>query len=175
MAEGRLQCLGSSLFLKKEFGVGYQITIEKKSNSADVDEIVTDIVTKAVPEASILSNVSSELSFQLPLDSSSCFVEMFVNLDRIIENDQINMYGVSITTLEEVFLMVARGQTGREHTQLASSQKVSGLNILDVENSASSYRSEEDVADTKVFARHVQSLLGKRALRSGAYIACAHV
>ena len=31
MAEGQLRCAGSSLFLKKMYGVGYQLTIEKKS------------------------------------------------------------------------------------------------------------------------------------------------
>ena len=29
MAEGRLRCVGSSLFLKKTYGVGYQLTIDK--------------------------------------------------------------------------------------------------------------------------------------------------
>ena len=31
MAEGRLICVGSSLFLKNRFGVGYNLTIVKKS------------------------------------------------------------------------------------------------------------------------------------------------
>ena len=31
MAEGQLRCCGSSLFLKKHFGVGYQLTIIKNS------------------------------------------------------------------------------------------------------------------------------------------------
>ena len=31
MAEGQLRCCGSSLFLKKQFGVGYQLTIIKNS------------------------------------------------------------------------------------------------------------------------------------------------
>ena len=29
MAEGEMQCCGSSLFLKNRFGVGYQLTIAK--------------------------------------------------------------------------------------------------------------------------------------------------
>jgi ATP-binding cassette subfamily A (ABC1) protein 3 len=31
MAEGRVQCMGSSLFLKKRYGVGYNLVISKKS------------------------------------------------------------------------------------------------------------------------------------------------
>ncbi len=33
MSEGQLRCVGSSLFLKKTYGVGYQLTIEKQSKS----------------------------------------------------------------------------------------------------------------------------------------------
>ena len=29
MADGRLQCVGSSLFLKNKYGVGYQLSIVK--------------------------------------------------------------------------------------------------------------------------------------------------
>jgi ATP-binding cassette, subfamily A (ABC1), member 3 len=38
MAEGHLRCAGSSLFLKKMYGVGYQLTIEK--NVAGYSKIV---------------------------------------------------------------------------------------------------------------------------------------
>jgi ABC-type multidrug transport system ATPase subunit len=31
MAEGKVKCCGSSLFLKKRFGVGYNLVIAKKS------------------------------------------------------------------------------------------------------------------------------------------------
>ncbi len=84
------------MFLKKEFGVGYQITIEKKSDSKSVDQKVTSIIKDAVPEVNILNNVNFELSFQLPLDSSSQFVSMFSNLDKLVKENEISMYGVSL-------------------------------------------------------------------------------
>jgi ATP-binding cassette subfamily A (ABC1) protein 3 len=33
MAEGKLICVGSSMFLKNRFGVGYNLTFVKKENS----------------------------------------------------------------------------------------------------------------------------------------------
>ena len=46
MAEGQLRCAGSSLFLKRHYGVGYQLTIEKKAlvgkASMHVDQIDED-------------------------------------------------------------------------------------------------------------------------------------
>lgn len=165
MSQGQLCCVGSSLFLKREFGVGYQITIEKKSESSAVDKTVTDIVMSSVPQASVLSNVSSELSFQIPLDASSSFTQMFAELDRIVESQEISMYGVSITTLEEVFLMVARGETG-DRQILASSTKDSmkGISLEAEGDNSNSYRSTEDLKNSQMFSRHVQSLLTKRAL-----------
>ena len=162
MSGGQLRCVGSSLFLKKEFGVGYQITIEKKSKDPSVDEAVKDIVMQSVPEATVLSNVSSELSFQLPLDAASSFVSMFADLDDVVERKDIYNYGVSITTLEEVFLMVARGEVGKERQHLASSRKL-GAAPENLSGGNISHRSAEDLSDSKIFTRHVQSLLQKRA------------
>lgn len=78
MAEGRLRCCGSSLFLKKTYGVGYQLTIEKASNfkeggetDGDVDSKhskdheLQNIVMAHVEEATPLTNVANEISFQL--------------------------------------------------------------------------------------------------------------
>ena len=152
------------MFLKKEFGVGYQITIDKKSESNSVDDTVTDIIINAVPEATILSNVSSELSFQLPLDSSSQFVKMFSELDEVVERKEISMYGVSITTLEEVFIMVGRGETGNREIMASSSKEASKKNATNVFSGNLSHTSAEDITSRQLFARHVQALLEKRAL-----------
>ena len=162
MSGGQLRCVGSSLFLKKEFGVGYQITIEKKTEDSKVDDTVTDIVMDSVPEATILSNVSSELSFQLPLDSTSGFVSMFAKLDEVVESNDISNYGVSITTLEEVFLMVARGSSGKEREKFASSKKLSSVAEALGEGDTS-HRSRQDLNNSMIFTRHVQCMLQKRA------------
>lgn len=118
MANGTLRCCGSSLFLKNRFGVGYTLTIAKTSPRASVG---AEIVHHHMPTAECISDVGSEVSFRLPLASSSLFVNMFREIEsRIIrrpgdgddstfvENDcGIESYGISVTTLEEVFLKVA--------------------------------------------------------------------
>ena len=120
MAEGQLRCVGSALFLKKTYGVGYQLTIEKEKCSengreveVDVDEaqgdtaadhhqtdaMLREIVKSAVPEAIRLSNSSTEMRYQLPIASSSSFVPMLNALDEAANRGEISSYGVSITTL----------------------------------------------------------------------------
>ena len=81
MAEGRLRCLGSSLFLKKTFGVGYHITIEKSSENPELSRGAAEIIESSVEAASLLSNAGTELSYRLPLDSTDTFPSMFDALD----------------------------------------------------------------------------------------------
>lgn len=110
MSEGRLQCCGSSLFLKKTYGVGYQLVIEKKRGENNTGELVESgeekdgtlvrIVTGNVDDAVLLNNVGTEMSFQLPMASSSQFTPMFEGLDEQVEEGNVMSYGVSITTLE---------------------------------------------------------------------------
>ena len=92
MSEGRLRCAGSSLFLKRHYGVGYQLTIIKKGGKSGgtsmggdgegIDHTLEEIVKGAVPSAATLSNVGTESSFQLPIGASSEFVGMFEQLDQ---------------------------------------------------------------------------------------------
>ena len=54
----------------------------------------------------MLSDVGAELSFQLPLTASAQFPELFARLEADSERLGIETYGISVTTLEEVFMKV---------------------------------------------------------------------
>ncbi len=51
--------------------------------------------------------MSAEIAFQLPMSQMKHFEELFSMLDQKKESLGIQTYGVSITTMEEVFLRVA--------------------------------------------------------------------
>ncbi|KAF7819038.1 ABC transporter A family member 1 isoform X1 [Senna tora] len=119
MANGSLKCSGSSLFLKHHYGVGYTLTLVKSAPTASV---ASDIVRRHVPSATCVSEVGTEISFRLPLLSSPAFESMFREIESCLrksvsnlestDNDEkgslgIESYGISVTTLEEVFLRVA--------------------------------------------------------------------
>ena len=53
-----------------------------------------------------MSEVSSELTFQIPLKLSNKFKDFFERFDIDLEYLGIRSYGISVTTLEEVFLRV---------------------------------------------------------------------
>lgn len=105
MGEGKMQCLGSSLFLKNKFGVGYSLTLAKKDDHPS--EPIIEFIQRYIPEMKVVSDVASELSVQLPVETMPRFREVFDGLDKNMEKLKIESYGVSVTTLEQVFLKVA--------------------------------------------------------------------
>ncbi|XP_007498288.2 phospholipid-transporting ATPase ABCA3-like isoform X3 [Monodelphis domestica] len=104
-------------------GAGYHMIIVKDSN-CDVDKIF-NIIQEYVPSATLESNTGAELSFILPKESTNRFEALFIRL----ENEQVDLgissYGVSVTTMEEVFLRV--GQLADSNIRLGSFQKLSSL------------------------------------------------
>jgi hypothetical protein len=55
-------CLGSSLFLKKRYGVGYNLTMVKKSKENNT-KIEKYLQSNLGTEVKFLSEVSSEITF----------------------------------------------------------------------------------------------------------------
>lgn len=174
ISQGKLQCCGSSLFLKGHYGNGYYVTLTKKtpeerpdtartvqditfgnmsandpadSLASSVDEgvgldsvdtseqgslssiptksspvatlqdsevycsepVVSSFIKSHIPSAQLVENVGSELTYVLPAEMAreGRFQDLFEELDKSLDKLHIGSYGVSDTTLEEVFLKVA--------------------------------------------------------------------
>lgn len=106
MSDGKLVCSGSTMFLKNRFGVGYNITLVKKDIKVPSEPIVNTI-KKHVNKCKVTTDVSSEVAVQLPMEEVDKFPKLFDELDARKRELGFESYGVSITTLEEVFLKVA--------------------------------------------------------------------
>ncbi|NWR32825.1 ABCAA protein, partial [Tachuris rubrigastra] len=101
ISHGRLKCVGSSLFLKKKWGICYHLRIHV-SESCDLEN-VTSQVKRYIPNATFSGHSQYELRYKLPLENVNKFPDLFSGLDSCSEQGIIN-YGVSMTTLEDVFL-----------------------------------------------------------------------
>ncbi|NXV01074.1 ABCA9 protein, partial [Cettia cetti] len=101
ISDGRLKCVGSSLFLKKKWGICYHLRIHV-SESCDLEN-VTSLVKGYIPNATLSGHTQYELRYKLPLEDVNKFPDLFSGLDSCSEQGIIN-YGVSMTTLEDVFL-----------------------------------------------------------------------
>lgn len=117
MGDGKLQCCGSSLFLKRHFGVGYNMTVEKENIIEFDSNRVNNLVVNMVRDAKLLTDVGTELTFQLPFTASKQFQSLFEKIDAEQKNLGIRSYGVSVTTLEEVFIKIAKGTVNHTKAQ----------------------------------------------------------
>ncbi|KAK3753339.1 hypothetical protein QZH41_015277 [Actinostola sp. cb2023] len=108
MADGQLRCCGSSLFLKSRYGVGYHLTLVKDAEKFN-ENVTINAIKRVVPSAEILSNVGAELEFVLNREAAKSFESLFLELETKKDDYGIASFGVSVTTMEEVFMKVGEG------------------------------------------------------------------
>uniref|UniRef100_A0A9J7YH64 P-type phospholipid transporter n=1 Tax=Cyprinus carpio carpio TaxID=630221 RepID=A0A9J7YH64_CYPCA len=118
ISHGKLCCVGSSLFLKTQLGTGYYLTLVKKDFDLSASSCRTSSSTvsyskaslkKHVPTARLVEDLGHEITYVLPYESAKdgAFVELFHEIDDRLTDLGISSYGISDTTLEEIFLKVA--------------------------------------------------------------------
>nr|XP_012645592.1 ATP-binding cassette sub-family A member 3-like isoform X2 [Microcebus murinus] len=115
LVKGSLKCCGSSIFLKKIYGVGYHIIIVKAPN-CDVGEI-SRLIHYYTPTATLENNVGTELSFLLPKEYMHRYETLFTALEEGQEQLGIASFGASVTTMEEVFLKVSQTEESIRDTE----------------------------------------------------------
>ncbi|KAM4032236.1 ABC-type organic anion transporter ABCA8-like isoform 2-T3 [Anomaloglossus baeobatrachus] len=101
LSRGMVKCVGSSLFLKRRWGVGYHLRMQV-SPSCNPDAI-TSLVQEHVSRAKLSTRNVEDVTFTLPFDQMDAFPALFSHLDELVGSDIVS-YGVSITTLDDVFL-----------------------------------------------------------------------
>lgn len=102
MADGDLKTVGTSFFLKKRFGVGYRLTLVKKPLCNPNN--VVQFLSRYIPNIAVESNIGTELSFILPEDKTRYFKKIFKDLEDNLDELKVLSFGLSLTTMEEVFL-----------------------------------------------------------------------
>lgn len=181
MAEGQLRCVGSSLFLKKNYGVGYTFTVVKE-HQGHGGAPIRDLVTRFVPEAEPMSNVGAEQTYRLPFSATPVFVDLFTEIDSKKQELGIAEYGISVTTLEEVFIRVGKNTEAVDDrnsiSEFVGETKANELvknvvatstgpefNVKEVSKGADKYEgvgSLETDDDSVVFFKHFRALFMKR-------------
>nr|APD26538.1 ATP-binding cassette transporter subfamily A member 3 X1 protein [Brachionus koreanus] len=109
MSKGSLRCCGSPLFLKSKYGSGYNLVLTKMrsvENSVNHDKEIINLVTRLIPNSSLNANLTSEISFILPSEQTARFSCLLDEIDKNRENLDIMNVGISVTTIEDVFLKI---------------------------------------------------------------------
>uniref|UniRef100_A0A8C5P7H9 ATP binding cassette subfamily A member 1 n=1 Tax=Leptobrachium leishanense TaxID=445787 RepID=A0A8C5P7H9_9ANUR len=87
---------------------------DHESDTLTIDvSAISNLINKHVPEARLVEDIGHELSYVLPYEAAKegAFVELFHEIDDRLTDLGISSYGISDTTLEEIFLKVAE-ETG---------------------------------------------------------------
>uniref|UniRef100_A0A0D9R9Z8 ATP binding cassette subfamily A member 12 n=1 Tax=Chlorocebus sabaeus TaxID=60711 RepID=A0A0D9R9Z8_CHLSB len=117
LEQGGLRCCGSPFYLKEAFGDGYHLTLtKKKSPNVNANAVcdtmaVTAMIQSHLPEAYLKEDIGGELVYVLPPFStkvSGAYLSLLRALDNGMGDLNIGCYGISDTTVEEVFLNLTK-------------------------------------------------------------------
>ncbi|XP_053685902.1 phospholipid-transporting ATPase ABCA3-like [Sabethes cyaneus] len=104
MADGELKAVGSSFFLKKKFGVGYRLICVKQDEC--VLGHVTELIQRHIPGVEIDTDFGTEFSYVLGENHNNVFHRLLRDLEENAQQLHVSSYGISLTTMEEVFLKI---------------------------------------------------------------------
>lgn len=122
--KGQLRCLGTPSHLKTKYGSGYQVELycdHLKSNydaSQAKEKVTTFVVTRIDGDATLLEFHASRFVFQLsPMREGGCSLgSIFTELEQHRHSLGITDYSVTQSSLEQVFLRLAREQDEPDET-----------------------------------------------------------
>lgn len=102
--------------MKKQYGAEYKLVVDKGVGySPEQLRVLTELVTSSVPGASMNEGaaVEDQITYSLPFQAVAHFGPFFTRLEGMLEALNLSNMGVTITTLEEVFLSVGGDSTAR--------------------------------------------------------------
>ena len=102
LVKGELQCCGSSYFLKQKFGSGYHLIMEIKPDT-DISQI-TNFIRRHVQNVKTKNRIGSQLVYTISNESVNNFQHLFEELEESFSELGILSYGLSYSSLEDVFM-----------------------------------------------------------------------
>jgi len=103
MAAGRLKCFGSASALKRQYGEGFYLRL---ISNASARRIVKRAIRTLVPASRLVTTNADDLVFNFSVSEFSSLKKLFAFLNHPETKDLVRDWGLSYTTLEEVFLKV---------------------------------------------------------------------
>ncbi|CAF4073177.1 unnamed protein product, partial [Rotaria sp. Silwood2] len=127
MTKGRLQANGTPEFLKQQTDFEYRIFIDK-TETCDIQH-VTQFFQEHVKTAVLERQSASELVFGIKRGESQQISRLINALDEQGSNIGIKGYGLSMTTVEEVFLKLVEEEEEEETNENKQDQEKSKANL----------------------------------------------
>eukprot|EP01133_Synstelium_polycarpum_P002507 gene2507-2861_t len=103
---GELKCIGTSSELKSRFGKGYKVTM---SVQAGYEAEAQKFLHSQIPSANLLNALAGTFNYEVPRTSVELSV-LFAAFEQNKERLHISDWGISNSTLEEVFIKITMGK-----------------------------------------------------------------
>ncbi|MGH0148450.1 UNVERIFIED_CONTAM: hypothetical protein FKN15_033743, partial [Acipenser sinensis] len=137
LERGGLKCCGSPFHLKEKLGQGYNLTLTRRitaitplhrpapalqapppgSEDYCMPDTVTRFIQSHLPEAHLKEKVGADLVYALPpfgAQRADAYRSLLSELDRSLDTLRLGCYGISDTTLEEVFLQMTKDDENKD-------------------------------------------------------------
>ena len=117
MAHGQLKCIGDSLSIKSQYGSGYNLLVVANSGN---EKRVLKLVNQHVPNAKVVSQSAGNFIFNIAKEQLTELGFLISILEQLTNENNANTtntnshgniikdWGISQTTLEEVYLKVTQ-------------------------------------------------------------------
>lgn len=149
MDHGKVVCCGTTMFLKKLYGTGYNVHVTKSLRASSME--ITQTIERYIPQFTTIVVSPAQVDYKIKDE----FVERFPNLFSALESSMsvlgVTAISVSCTTMEDVFLRVAELTEGKDQDIEETRSNVSRRDCLKVEG-------------VTLFVQRVEALILKRAL-----------
>ena len=115
MGGGNMLCIGTSIDLKSRFGAGYRLSIHVSDKSVAASNKVSAVVTGLLPSAKLLNEpLGGILDFEVPRQQVR-LSKVYAAIEAQRAALGIMDWGITESTLEEVFLAVTGHESHRGH------------------------------------------------------------
>ncbi|KAM9165595.1 ATP-binding cassette sub-family A member 13 [Pangshura tecta] len=169
LQHGQLRCCGPPSYLKETYGQGYSLTLIKKPSAFEIPDPehisrVISLVQFYVPEAFLKENSGSELTIVIPAKADKAsFKGLFQAMDENLERLHVTGYGISDTTLEEVFLKLLQDTEKMPQVPLAEELGLPHINSHEsTYQNCNSLLDAQSVRGTRLVLTQIAALLMKR-------------
>lgn len=125
VADGEFQCIGTAAELKYRFGKGYSCTLTTSDRTKEGRDKIMDLIHSMFPTAILLTEPLAGV-FQFEIDRKEVTLsKVFATFESVRSEYAITDWGISETTLEEVFLHLAQKASDASHEVIVENKKSS--------------------------------------------------
>jgi len=160
MSEGKLVALGNALHLKKKFGGRYKVAISPASPAAA--DSINAKVKQLIPTIIVKLSSANQLLYEIEEKDMSQASKLFRWIDSAVSDKMANDWGLSQTSLEDVFISLAEAS---HHKGPAVVEEITSSSINPSDSTGFKFGgNKESMVLSPSAGGHVKALFRKTAI-----------